>query len=131
MVEGPLSSGFTPGELSEKIRPQDDLFRYVNEVWMQRTPIPADKASYGTFSILDEKSERAIRVIVEEAQSAQGGEARKFGDLYTSFLNEELVEALGAQPLRAPLERVAAVTSIGELLQVVGELQRSGIPGLF
>ncbi len=131
MVEGPRSSGFAPGELSEKIRPQDDLFRHVNEVWMRQTPIPADRASYGTFAILDEKSERAIRAIVEEAQSADGGDARKCADLYSSFLDEQRVEALGAEPLRAALERVAAILSIGELLRVVGELQRGGLPGLY
>ena len=43
-----MSESTAPGidvtELSDEIRPQDDLYRYVNERWMARTPIPADKA---------------------------------------------------------------------------------------
>ena len=68
-----MSESTAPGidvtELSDEIRPQDDLYRYVNERWMARTPIPADKAGYGAFEQLRERSEAAVREIVEEAQS--------------------------------------------------------------
>ena len=57
-------------EFSEEIRPADDLFRHVNERWFERTEIPSDKATYGTFQILREEAEEAIRAIVTEAQSA-------------------------------------------------------------
>src|ERR1700691_4515776 len=102
-------SGIDLDELSREIRPQDDLFRHVNERWIERTPIPPDKASYGTFMRLFEASEQAIREIVEEARSApKGSEARKFGDLYESFMNEERIEQLGAAPLRDDLALVDA-----------------------
>src|ERR1700677_2684272 len=98
------TSGIDLDDLSNEIRPQDDLFRHVNERWIERTPIPPDKASYGTFMRLFEASEEAIRGIVEEARSAgEGAEARKFGDLYESFMNEERIEQLGAEPLRDDL----------------------------
>jgi len=131
MIDEPRSSGFTLSQLSTKTRPQDDLFRYVNEAWMARTSIPSDRSGYGTFDILDEKSQQAIRAIVEEAQDAADGEARKFGDLYASFLDEERVEALGADPLRAPLALVAGVATIDQLLRTVGALQHDGLAGLF
>ena len=129
MSDAPFS-GIDPDELSNEIRPQDDLFRHVNEHWIDSTPIPPDKASYGTFMRLFEASEQAVRGIVEEAQSApDGSEARKFGDLYESFMNEARVEELGAEPLRGDLAIVDAVTSIPELIAAVGELQRGGLSG--
>jgi putative endopeptidase len=132
MTKATLASGLATVEMSDEIRPQDDLFHYVNEHWLARTPIPSDKSSYGTFAILDEESERAVRAIIEEAQTApEGTERRKFGDLYTSFLDEVRIETLGAQPLRAPLEHVAGVDSIAQLLGTVGELQRRGLAGFF
>jgi len=132
MVEEPLPSGIAIAELSDKIRPQDDLFRYVNERWIERTPIPLDKAEYGTFMILFEEAERAVRDIVEQARSAPAGsEARKFGDLYSSFLDEERIEALGAGPLRRRLDHVATLASIGEVLACVGEMQRLGLSGFY
>jgi putative endopeptidase len=125
------SSGFAVNELSPTIRPQDDLFRYVNESWIERTAIPSDRSSYGTFDVLDENSEQAIRAILQEAQGADGEEVRKFGDLYTSFLDEDRIEALGAGPLRALLERVEVVGSLSQLLATIGELQHAGLSGLF
>jgi putative endopeptidase len=132
MTNGSLVSGLVLEELSEQIRPQDDLFHHVNERWIERTAIPSDKSSYGTFQILDEAAERAVRAIVEESQSAPvGGELRKFGDLYTSFLDEARIEELGAQPLRGRLELVARVDSVTEWLRTVGELQRQGLVGFY
>ncbi|MEB0303437.1 M13 family metallopeptidase N-terminal domain-containing protein, partial [Mucilaginibacter sp. 5C4] len=89
------------------IRPQDDLFRHVNGKWIDRTEIPADKARWGSFYLLAEESEKAVREIILEAQTAEPGtEARKFGDLYSSFMDEARVNALGATPLAADLATV-------------------------
>jgi len=132
MTESSLVSGIALDDVSDKFRPQDDLFHYVNQRWIERTAIPADKASYGSFMVLVEESEKAIRAIVEEAQSAPGGsEARKFGDLYTSFMDEARVEALGADPLRARLDLVAHVESTAQLLKTLGELQSRGLSGFY
>jgi putative endopeptidase len=132
MTEGARGSGMVLDELSELIRPQDDLFHHANQRWIDRTPIPPDKASYGTFMILDDEAERAVRVIIEEARTApEGGEPRKFGDLYASFLDEARVDTVGAEPLRARLERVANIDSIALLLSTIGALQREGLAGFY
>ena len=132
MADGPLVSGISLDDLSDRVRPQDDLFRFVNERWIARTSIPSDKSNYGTFMILYEESERAIRDIIEEARSAPlGSEARKFGDLYTSFLDEDRIEMLHAEPLRQRLEEIARVTSIAELLRSIGAMQRQGTSGFY
>src|SRR5579863_1402443 len=100
MDNAPLISGIDVDELSEQIRPQDDLFRHVNEHWFGLHAIPEDKSRYGSFIILDEQSEEAIHEIVEEARTAPpGSEARKFGDLYASFMDEDRIEERGAEPL--------------------------------
>jgi putative endopeptidase len=127
-----LSSGFTPSELHGTIRPQDDLYRYVNGTWIENTEIPGDKARYGTFDILADGSEAAIHEILEEARTAQEGtEARKVGDLYASFLDEARADELGATPLAERLGQVEGVTSIPELLQLIGSFQRLGGPGFY
>ncbi|HVB50468.1 MAG TPA: M13-type metalloendopeptidase [Acidimicrobiales bacterium] len=132
MTERHSVSGIAVDDLSEKIRPQDDLFHHVNQRWIERTAIPADKASYGSSMVLREEAEKAVRAIVEEAQSApSGSEARKFGDLYTSFMDETRVEALGADPLFARLELVARVASTAQLLKTIGELQSRGLSGFY
>jgi putative endopeptidase len=131
MVEDPLKSGFSLDEFSQSVRAQDDLFLFVNESWIESTPIPPDRSSYGAFEILREMSEEAIRAIVEEAQSATGGEPQKFGDLYTSFMDEERAEALGGEPLRDTLDTVGNIGTVDELLRTIGDLQHQGQAGFY
>ncbi|MFF2631558.1 M13 family metallopeptidase [Microbacterium sp. NPDC058021] len=125
-----LRSGIALDELSSDIRPQDDLFRYVNGAWLERTEIPDDKARWGSFHLIAEQAEKDVRAIVEEAQDAEPGtESRKIGDLYTSFMDTERIAALGAEPLQPLLEQADAITSIPELLRTVGTLERDGVGG--
>ena len=132
MTELATASGINQNELDPEVRPQDDLFRHVNGKWIARSEIPADKARWGSFMMLAEDAEKAVREIIIEAQTAPTGSLeRKFGDLYTSFLDEERIEALGATPLQKDLEAVDAVTTISELLATLGRLERGGVAGAF
>jgi putative endopeptidase len=127
-----LSSGIDQQELDSSIRPQDDLFRHVNGKWIQRTEIPSDKARYGSFYVLAEEAEKAVRDIIMESQSAAPGtEARKVGDLFASFLDEARVNALAAQPIEPLIAETQAVRSIDELLETLGRLERGGSSGFF
>ena len=128
MTTDALPSGITTDELDPAVRPQDDLFRHVNGSWIARTEIPEDKARYGSFLVLAEEAEAAVRDIIHESQDAdEGTEARKVGDLFTSFLDEERVEALGATPIRSLLDSVGAVSSVDELLALVGSFEKQGL----
>ncbi|BDZ45419.1 putative zinc metalloprotease [Naasia aerilata] len=124
------ASGIVLEELDPEVRPQDDLFRHVNGKWIERTEIPSDRARYGSFYLLAEEAEKAVREIITEAQQAEPGtEERKVGDLFSSFLDEERVESLGAAPLEGVLEAARAVDSIPSLLATIGRLERAGAPG--
>ncbi|MBN9225570.1 MAG: peptidase M13 [Microbacterium sp. SCN 70-27] len=131
MTENPLRSGIELSELSADIRPQDDLFRHVNGAWLARTEIPEDKARWGSFHLIAEQAEKDVREIIEESTDAEPGtEARKIGDLFTSFMDTARIEELGATPLAGQIDRVDAVDSVPALLSLVGELEREGVGGL-
>jgi len=131
MTADALPSGIDTHELDEAIRPQDDLFRHVNGKWIERTEIPSDKARYGSFYVLAEEAERAVRDIIVEAQEAQPGtEERKFGDVYASFMDDAAVEERGATPLLPLLAEVAGIESITDFLETLGRLERGGTSGL-
>ncbi len=125
-----LTSGIAADELDPAIRPQDDLFRHVNGRWMDRTPVPADKARYGSFMVLAEEAEKAVRTIIEEAQGAQPGTLeRKVGDLYASFMDEDRIEALGASPLERSFGDIDDIADRDALLTTIGRLERRGARG--
>ncbi|MGN6762079.1 MAG: M13 family metallopeptidase [Leifsonia sp.] len=127
-----LDSGIRTDELDPATRPQDDLFRHVNGKWIARTEIPADKARWGSFMILAEEAEAAVREIVEQAQNAPvGTEERKFGDLFTSFMDEDRIDALGVEAIRDELTFAEGVDSIPSLLETIGKLERRGLGGFY
>ena len=116
------------------IRPQDDLFRHVNGRWLETTEIPADRSAWGAFAILADQAELQVREIISslaEGTHPHGSNAQKIGDLYASFMAEERIEALGAEPVRADLDKVAALADLAELARFVGGLERRGGSGFF
>ena len=130
MTDSSLPSGIAIDDLDVSIRPQDDLFRHVNGKWIARTEIPNDKARFGSFYVLAEEAEKAVRDIIVEAQSAPtGSEERKLGDLYASFLDEAKANELGAEPLKPLLAQVDGVATVDSLLTTIGLLERQGVAG--
>jgi putative endopeptidase len=120
------------------IRPQDDLFRHVNGRWLETTEIPADRSAWGSFVELAEQSEARVREIIEglartgdQGTHEHGSNAQKIGDLFSSFMDEERIEEVGAEPVRADLETVAALPDLTALASFVGGLERRGGGGFF
>ena len=116
------------------IRPQDDLFGFLNGQWLRTHEIPADRSQDGAFHALRDNAEADVRTIVEEcaaADAAPGSEARRVGDLYTSFMDVERIEKLGTEPLKPLLAEVADAADTAALAAVLGRRQREGRAGLF
>ena len=119
-------------EAVDAVRVQDDLYRHVNGAWIATAEIPGDRARSGAFLDLVDGAEAAVRAIVEQAQQADPGtEARKVGDLYSSFMAEDAVEDAGAAPLAEPLALVARTDSVAAVLATLGALERAGAGSLF
>lgn len=122
-----LISGIQTADLNPAVRPQDDLFEYANGTWLRDTPIPSDRSSYGVDSMMAEHSLLQQREIIEAARTAADPEARKVGDLYASFMDEDRIERAGTEPLKAQLARIAAIRSAGDLATAMGSLGRIGV----
>jgi putative endopeptidase len=113
-------------------RVQDDLFRHVNGAWLERTEIPDDKPLIGAFVELRDQAEAAVRDIITTVDASRPGTVEaKIADLYASFMDEDAIEAAGADPLAGPRARIDAVTSTAGLLRLLGGYTRRGVPGLF
>ncbi len=127
-----MKPGLDKAELNHSIRPQDDLFRHVNGLWLENTSIPEDQAVYGSFMILRDDSELAVKEVLEDAAAnPRPGVAQQIGDLYASFLDEDRIEKLGAQPLEDGLDRIASVSNRSEFFRLLGALEREGVPGIW
>ena len=123
--------------MDPSIRAQDDLFGHVNGGWLETAEIPPDRSSWGPFVALAETAEEHVREIIEdfargqEPKDGHPDEARKIGDLFASFMDEERVEELGHTPIVPLLEKVDALTEVSELGAFLGDFERRGGGGLF
>ncbi len=109
--------GIDKEAMDPEVRPQDDLFRYVNGHWLETTEIPADRPRYGSFDVLRERSEEDVRAIIEDAASGAvvDPDARKVGDFYQAYMDSARVEALGIAPLQPDLDRINSIASTEDL----------------
>ena len=127
-------SGIFLDYMKPEIRPQDDLFRFVNGTWLETKEIPADRAADGHFNRLREEAQEHVKAIIEDLSkttAAPGSNAQKIGDLYRSFMDEDRIEALGITPIEGDLKRALSLTTKSEFLKVLGEFEARGNGGLF
>jgi putative endopeptidase len=133
--------------MNPDIRPQDDLFGHVNGRWLEEAEIPSDRSSWGPFVQLADTAEEQVREIIEDLAAAvtqsgaEGGaegaaaaideDARKIGDLYASFMDEEAIRRVGTTPVRPLIEAVAGLRDVRDLAAFLGEFERIGGHGLF
>lgn len=123
-------SGLDPDGFDKSVRPQDDLFQHVNGRWLLSTEIPADKSNYGSFTALDDAARENIRAIIEEAVSNPNDAiAKKVGDFYKSYMNEDLIAQKGIAPLKEHLAAVDAMSSPNDVARFFGAAGIYGVPG--
>ncbi len=133
MTSEPISlSGLDLSHLDDSVRVQDDLFVHVNGKWLDDYQIPADRAVDGAFRALYDQAELDVQVIIQnaaEAAAEPGSDARKIGDLYSSFMDTDTVTAAGLAPISTELAAVREVADRGAFAALLGRLQRTGVGG--
>jgi putative endopeptidase len=104
------------------VKPGDDFERYANGHWDDTAQIPADRASWGSFAILRERSLQQLREILEALpqDAAAGSNRRKLRDFYRAYLDSEAIEKLGLAPAQPVLDEIAAARSGEDIARLMG-----------
>jgi predicted metalloendopeptidase len=126
-----LRSGIDLQYVDTSVRPQDDLYQYLNGKWLRTFQLPADKGAVGSFTAIEDATEEQLRGIVEGLDSAAPGEGdadakKKLADLYASFMNEEQLETLGLKPLQAEFAAIDAIKDMNALPVLVARMNAIG-----
>ncbi|XZE53302.1 M13 family metallopeptidase [Planctomycetaceae bacterium SH139] len=127
-------SGIDKQHFSETLKPGDDFYGYVNQGWLETTEIPGDRADYGTFSILFDRTQEQVRALIEEAAASEaqpGTDTQKVGDFYRSFTNLDVRNEAGIKPIEPLLSSVRQAESKTELATVMADLLKHGVVGPF
>jgi len=109
--------------------PGDNFFEYVNGGWFKATEIPADRSSYGSFSLISDQAQKDTRAILDEAaaDASASGDRKQFGDYYAAFMDEAGIEAKGLAPIKAELDAIAALKDKTALAHALGESLRADV----
>jgi predicted metalloendopeptidase len=115
----PLRAGVDAAGFDKSVRPQDDLYMFVNGAWLAKTEIPADRGVYGGFYEAIDRTQERLKEIVESAAKAPnktaGSDLQKLGDFYTAFMDEARANTLGRAPLDPELARIDGIASKADL----------------
>jgi putative endopeptidase len=127
------SHGLDLPAMDKSIKPGDDFYGYANGTWEKNTPIPPDRASYGVFTILEEKANKRTSDLIQEADKAKapaGSETRMIGDYYAAFMDEKAIEARGLKSIQPELDQIAAIGDKPSLAHVLGGELRADVDAL-
>ncbi len=117
--------GIETQHIKSEIKAGDNFYQHINGKWIDDFKIPEEFSSYGSFTVLFERSEERVRTIIEDAaknakSSGADKNAKKVGDFYNAFLNTDAIEAAGLAPLGADLKAINAIATHDDVARIMG-----------
>ena len=132
-ASAPRGVGVDIAGIDKAARPGDGFDQHANGAWRRATPIPADRASIGSFLTAAQLVEqRNIEIITNAGRSnpAAGSNARKIADYYAAWLDSAGIDARGAAPLQPHLARINAISDRRALSAALGASLRADVDPL-
>jgi putative endopeptidase len=123
-----------PSWLDTGASPAQNFFKFANGGWQASHPIPPAYSTWGTFNVLQDRNEKIIRRLIEnaaKAHAAPGSTEQKVGDFYASGMDTALIDQLGIGPLSPELDGIAAIRTLPDLEREVAHLQMIGVDAMF
>ncbi len=110
-----------------------DFGGYANGKWLAANPIPGDRATWGSFETLDERSNAVQRQLAEQAaaDAHATGVEKLVGDFWATGMDEAKIDAQGIDPLKPELAAIDGVTDPARLVDYLRASAAKGQLGLF
>ncbi|MDO4215531.1 MAG: M13 family metallopeptidase N-terminal domain-containing protein [Bacteroidales bacterium] len=133
--EGPEKNGGIKKEnRDESVRPGDDFYQYATGGWRKANPLPAEYGRYGSFEVLEQKTNQQLRDLIEElskTQHPQGSVAQKVADVYRLAMDTETRTKQGATPLKNDLKAIASIKTVDQLFNHIAQMMITGSSPFF
>ncbi|WP_337042136.1 M13 family metallopeptidase [Emticicia sp. 17c] len=116
------------------VSPKDDFFKYAVGTWLKNNPIPASESAWGIGSLVQDETYKRLRTISEESakgSTSAGSSEQKIGDFWFTGMDSVSIEKQGINPIKADLDRIAAIKDINGVLNEVALQHTYGIGTLF
>ena len=119
-----------PNYMDKTVRPQDDLYGFVNGNWNKITEIPSDRARWGSFDELRENTDKVTLKLVEDLlgqQYPEGSNEQKIVDLYNSYTNLKARNKTGLAPIQKYIKEIDKIKNLKELQAYLTEVTPLGL----
>ncbi len=103
--------GLEASSLDRTMDPCLDFYQFACGGWLANNQIPADRARWGRFSEIEEKTKIATKTLLEEAAKGIGADAstKKLGELYASCMDEAAIQRTGTSGIKNLLATTSGV----------------------
>ncbi len=121
---------FNPKYMDKTIRPQDDLYGFVNGNWNKVTEIPSDRARWGSFDELRENTDKVTLKLVQDLVGntyADGTNEQKIVDLYNAYTNLKARNKTGLAPVQKYFKQIDKIKNLKELQAYLTEVTPLGL----
>lgn len=123
--EAAMTSGIDLANLDTTARPGTDFYQYACGGWIKNHPLTDEYSRFGSFDMLAENNREQLRGLIEELagkQNQAGTVEQKIGDLYNMAMDTAKLNADGMLPIKAQLEKIAAIKNKSEISRMIAEL---------
>ena len=117
----------------ETVNLKDNFYQWATGGWQKNNPLKPEFSRYGSFDVLRENNEIRINELfsaMAESQAEFGTVEQKISDLYKMGLDEERLNNEGAEPIRAALNEILAMSEREQIVNALASLHTDGI-GVF
>ncbi len=123
-------TGIDVSIIDEKTPACEDFYRHACGLWLDKTPIPADKPAWSRgFSVIADRNELLLKDILEKTAAGKSLSSDpyqdKIGSYYAACMDEAGVEAHGAAELAMELKRVDAIKALDGLTVEIAREHKS------
>ena len=133
--DGPPAKFIDPANMDLSVKPGDDFFEYANGTWLKQNAIPAKETRWGSFNILRQENTDKLLTLLKEvsnnsASQPKGSLKQRVGDLYASGMDSLAIEKRGYEPIKADLQRIAAISDLNGVVHemIIDRVNGDGSP---
>ena len=123
---------FDVSSIDKTADPCTDFYQYACGNWMKNNPLPADQVRWNRFNELADHNNYLLYSELKAAADAPKSPLQKqYGDYFYACMDTDVVDKLGAQPLKAQMDAIAGLSNIRELAAFNAKQERRGGGGFF